>query len=129
MEVFTCLIYTLFCLTSKEPECHIPIKFWVVFYLFFRIFRIFHFIDFDYKPFTRIIIFAAFEIFELAWLILGNYIVFLSNENTCFRFRYVPNSTPKDILEAKLKYNKVSKNFLYLTMLTFCLIGMSYKFF
>ena len=129
MEFFTCLIYLLFCLASKEPDCKIPIKSWVVFYLFYRIFRIFHFIDFTYKPLAQIIIVTIFELFELTWLMIGNYKFFFSNENTCLRYRNIPNSTPKEIEEAKLNYNKVSKNFLYLTMLTMCLFGSSYKFF
>jgi len=71
VEYFTCGAAWLCCLASEEPDCGIPIKSWVAYYLFFRIFRHVHNIvgillilndrAVYYKPIAKFIIFVTFE--------------------------------------------------------------------
>lgn len=93
-----CLTSWFACLIVEEPECGIPMRSWTVYYLFFRMFRnvhngigiMLHLNDtpFYYKPTARLIIFWTFEIFELLWMLYGEYLFYFSSANKCNKGRW-----------------------------------------
>lgn len=105
-----------------EPDCGIPVKMWVVYYLFFRIFRNVHNIvglllilnntPVYYKPVTKMIIFTTFEQFEFWWMIYGNFLFFLADNNKC------------KLTFQKEDCHKNSHGFLYIAMLLLVLFGL-----
>ena len=93
VEYFASGILWLICLFMDQPDCGIPMRSWVVYYLFFRIFRTSHnaigiaLILNDtpiyYKPMAKMIIVTIFEQFEFWWMVWGEYMFFVSPVNNC----------------------------------------------
>lgn len=138
------------CLCTNEPDCGIPMKTWVTYYLFFRMFRNGHNLigimlilnetPVYYKPSTKAIIFAIFEVFETCWMIYGINLFFFSSHNTCLSMnRQVPphqlvpayNVKTEAEMKAKDQYVKESQklfelrhNFVYICMTTIVIYGI-----
>jgi hypothetical protein len=93
VEYAACAMFWICSLFVAEPDCGIPVKMWVVYYLFFRCFRNVHNIvglllilnntPVYYKPVTKMIIFTTFEQFEFWWMIYGNFLFFWADNNKC----------------------------------------------
>lgn len=101
LEYLTMFFTWIACLCTEEPDCGIPMKTWVSYYLFFRLFRNGHNLigillilnetPVYYKATTKMIIFAIFESFETCWMVYGINLFFFSPHNTCLnRNRPVP---------------------------------------
>ena len=86
-------IIFIICIYVEEPDCGIPMRSWVVYYLFFRLFKsshngigillILNETPIYYKPIAKMIIFTIFEQFEFWWMLSGEYMFFFSPQNNC----------------------------------------------
>jgi hypothetical protein len=93
IEYITCLIIWIACIFVEEPDCGIPMRAWVVYYLFFRLFKCVHNgigsmlvlndTPIYYKPIAKMLIFTMFEQYEFWWMVYGEYMFFFAPQNKC----------------------------------------------
>ena len=131
IEYITCLLIWATCIFVEEPDCGIPMRAWVVYYLFFRLFKCVHNgissmlvlndTPIYYKPFAKMLIFTIFEQYEFWWMIYGNYMFFFAHQNKCMRS---PDSSKEQKEIQKFKYQQLSHNFLFMCMFILCLFGI-----
>jgi hypothetical protein len=93
VEYFAILFVWVACIFCIEPDCGVPMRSWVVYYLFFRLFKsshnaigillILNETPIYYKPYAKMLIFTIFEQFEFWWMVSGEYIFFFAPQNNC----------------------------------------------
>jgi len=93
VEYVATVIIWIVCIYCNEPRCGIPMRSWVVNYLFFRLFKCVHNAigimlilnetPIYYKPWAKMVVFTLFEQFEWWWMIFGEYLFFFAPQNYC----------------------------------------------
>lgn len=133
VEYFTVVAIWITCMFVEEPQCGIPMRTWVLNYLFFRLFKLVHNAigimlllnetPIYYKPWAKMVVFTVFEQFEFWWMVFGEYLFFFSPSNKCKSTTTFWASDRSTIVMAKEQQLQLGQNFLYMVMLVLCMIG------